>query len=187
MQRRCKAANWNLSMASISLVDIQAQWAYSEIVDSNFEHWYDNSPEVGDFRAKRRAGMPFADLSPLDRCNLAGYCREKRSFMLEYVVSITTFDLVVLRREDIAALRVASNIAEDGRFHPFKEFMDIPSANSGDFRNVVCDTATYQPPADPLTIGHYNQRSVLLDGYHRAAVFWKCGASTGSLQGYNRR
>jgi hypothetical protein len=38
--------------------------------------------------------------------------------------------------------------------------------------------------AASLTIGIANDYQVMLDGYHRAAIFWKIGPSNGKLLAY---
>jgi len=39
----------------------------------------------------------------------------------------------------------------------------------------------YRAPIDPLTVGRVNGQHFLLDGYHRAAIFWNYGPSDGNV------
>jgi putative DNA primase/helicase len=51
-------------------------------------------------------------------------------------------------------------------------------------RDVVELGGKYSFPADPLTIGRCYEHAILLDGYHRAALFWKFGPHNGNLKAY---
>jgi hypothetical protein len=93
---------------------------------------------------------------------------------------------VQVDKDVLATLLVPPMVSGDSqmRFFPFAEFMDIPSADSNDSRNVVFAPTGYQVPSDLLTIGRFYQHPVLLDGYHRAAAFWKFGPADGSVMAY---
>jgi len=45
----------------------------------------------------------------------------------------------------------------------------------------------YKAPTDPLTLGKIFNNPVLLDGYHRAALFWKYGPADGIIPAYMPR
>ena len=60
----------------------------------------------------------------------------------------------------------------------------MPSANPRAARKMVSDAATYQPSTDQLTVGRFYQHPVLLDGYHLAAAFRKCGPLDGLLSAF---
>jgi hypothetical protein len=62
--------------------------------------------------------------------------------------------------------------------------MSTKADDPGDSRNVVCDRTSYLPPSDPLTIGRFYQYPLLLDGYHRAAAFWKGGPTDGFVPAF---
>jgi hypothetical protein len=50
-----------------------------------------------------------------------------------------------------------------------------------DARNVTGD---YRPAAEAISIGRFGQHLVLLDGYHRAASFWKFASADASITAY---
>jgi hypothetical protein len=66
----------------ISLLDVQARWASTEILDSNFERLYDNAYDIDALRQKRRNGLPFDQLTPQDRYSLAFQCYSVRPLLL---------------------------------------------------------------------------------------------------------
>jgi len=176
-----------MKVQPIPLLDVLARWGYSEIVDSNFERCYDNAPDIEALRVRRRNRTQFGELSPAERYNLAFQCAGTRRNLLVYLVSLDAFRLVALTREQIGELIVPPNIWHPDsldRFVSFSDFMTKTRAQDPrDSRNVVCDAGLYRPPSDPLTIARCYQHSVLLDGYHRAAAFWKYAAG-GSLCAY---
>jgi hypothetical protein len=173
-------------MAIVSLSDVQARWAYSEIVDSNFQHFYDNAPMIDTLRSKRRSGESYWQLPHDERELLGSFCRRVRPNLMQYVASVAGFNEVSLSRHQLGVVQVPPNVLGtlDYGFPPFGEFMMIPASDVQDSRNIVCDPAKYRSPSDPLTIGQYNGKSVLIDGYHRAAAFWKCGVPGGSIPAY---
>src|SRR4051794_23812205 len=59
---------------TIPLLEVQARWAYSEIVDGTLAHSYDPLPNANELRSKRRAGISFDQLTPTEQYNLAFLC-----------------------------------------------------------------------------------------------------------------
>ena len=57
-----------------SLLDVQARWGYSEIVDAGPSHFYDNVFGIEMLRTKRREGVAFDRLTASDRHTLAYAC-----------------------------------------------------------------------------------------------------------------
>jgi hypothetical protein len=116
--------------------------------------------------------------------NLAFQYFMAKPYLMVYLTSIDTFELVNLGHDELATLLVPLIISGVLRFFRFEDCLETPSANPRAARNVVCDAATYQPPTDPLTIGRFYQHLMLLDGYHRAAAFLKGGPQDGFLSAF---
>jgi hypothetical protein len=58
----------------VSLLEVQARWACSEIIGSNFSRFYDGSSDIASLRAKRSSGFPFDGLTADERYSLAFQC-----------------------------------------------------------------------------------------------------------------
>lgn len=174
-------------LKNVPLLDVLARWGYSEIIDSNTEHCYDNGRDIKGLRAKRRSGVAFEDLSPEDRYNVAFQSGQVRNALVLFIIGAEIFDVIEIGRSTLAKLFVPPNVwypESQGQLAPFGYFMTTSSENPKDSRNVTLRGPSYQPPADPFTLGRYYERPVLLDGYHRAALFWKFGPSDGTLKVY---
>jgi hypothetical protein len=168
----------------IPLFEVQARWAYSEILSVNAGSWYDNGHEIQALRSKRSAAISFSSLSENEKYNLAFTCASVRTNLMVFFTGIEGFDLTQLTRADLRNLIVPSNVSGLPGICTFDTYIVTPTSAPGDARNVRGTATTYQPPTDPLTIGHCYQYRVLVDGYHRAAAFWKYGPITGSIEGY---
>jgi len=105
---------------------------------------------------------------------------------MPYVDSVRAFNLAALSRHQLGIVQVPPNVLGTLKygFPSFEEFMKIPAADERDSRNVACDPADYRSPSDPLTIGQFGAQHVLVDGYHRAVTFWKCGATADTIIAY---
>jgi hypothetical protein len=171
-----------------ALMDVQARWAYSEIVDSNFSTLYDNLPplllnkaQLDALRAKRRSGVPFEDVAPQDRYCLAFMCCCVRPNLMIFMAGIDHFHEGQLNKAAMGALLVPPMVSNVVKFMPFSEYIEIPCSESRDARNV---TGEYQASSDPLTVGRLYDTAILLDGYHRAASFWKFAPADASISAY---
>ena len=170
----------------ISKLEVQARWGYSEIVDGVFCDDYSQVVGIQELRAKRRKKVPFAELSAEDWASLALGCYDVRPCLLQpYFQGIVDFELVSLNRLQLGSLLVPPNVWErkDG-FYPFSYYIATQSSCSKDARSASRPIGGYREPAEPLTIGLHKGDPVLLDGYHRAALFWKYGPLEGTLQAY---
>ena len=67
---------------------------------------------------------------------------------------------------------------------PMPLYIDTPCSEPGDARNISPKPGGYHAPADPLTVGPFSNKLVLLDGYHRAALFWKFAPEGSSISAY---
>jgi len=176
-----------MSTTSIPLLDVLARWAYSEIVNSNFAHDYNNGRDIETLRTKRRNCTPFEELTPEERYNLAFQCACVKPNLIVFTTGTDVFDIVEINRNALAKLFVPPNVwwpTSQGQFFYFDRFMGTTSEDAADCRNVVLKEQSYQLPTDPLTIGRSYGHPILLDGYHRAAAFWKFGPAEGKLCAY---
>jgi hypothetical protein len=169
-----------------TLMDVQARWGYSEIVNSNFSALYDAQPflnkdQLDALRAKRQSGVPFTDLAGEDRYWLAFMCWSIRTNLMIFMAGIDRFRDEQLSKTALAALIVPPMVSNIREFMRFTEYIQTPCSEPGDARNV---TGGYRPSADPLTLGRLHNGLVLLDGYHRAAAFWRFAPESTSISAY---
>jgi hypothetical protein len=169
-----------------SLLDVQARWGYSEIADSNFSPLYGDSAAIVALRIKRRAGVPFDQLLPTERRELAHACAWVRQNLFVAFKGIEQFEVAPLVRAELGRLLVPPNVWRDsgGCFYPFSHYIATTTNETGDARLLGPPPNRYQSPIDPLTLGRFDGHLVLIDGYHRAALFWKYGPSDGAVAAY---
>lgn len=173
-------------LTDVSLLDVLGQWGYSEITSPNTRHHYDNCPGIDVLRARRQGGVAYEDLSPDERYHIALQSGSIRNALLVFTIGADLFDLIELDRPTIAKLIVPPNVwhpDSNGQFVPFEHFMTTSAVSANDSRNVTLQ-GSYSYPEDPLTAGRLYDHPVLLDGYHRAALFWKFGPQDGKLKAY---
>jgi hypothetical protein len=165
---------------------VQAQWGYSEIVDGTNPAWYDNGRDINSLRDKRRNGIPFDELSKDERYNIAFQCVCVRVNLMIYMVGIEAFNLVKLNRVKLGRLYVHPNVWRDsgGRFHLFSHYIGTKTDEPNDARTLVIDKADYRAPTEPIIVGRSYEYPMMIDGYHRAALFWKFGPAHGELLAY---
>jgi hypothetical protein len=134
-------------------------------------------------RSQRRSGLGFAELTAEDRKCLAFMCRCVRTSLLTFVARVDRFRERPLSKTDLATLlvpRVVSNLPD----MPFTLYIDRPCSEPGDARNVSPKPGGYHAPADPTNGWSVSNKLVLLDGYHRAASFWKFASEGSSISAY---
>jgi hypothetical protein len=177
-------------VTDITLMDVQARWGYSEIVDSNHSDLYDKQPfaplykdQLAAVRAKHRSGLLFEELISEDRYWLAFMCSSLRTNLMVFVTGVECFRETHLNKTIIAALVVPSMVS-NLPFMSFRDYIRTPCSDPKDARNVVPSVGSYRPPADPLTVGRLDNTTILLDGYHRAASFWKFAPENASISAY---
>jgi hypothetical protein len=165
----------------LSLIDVLARWAYSEILDARSSPYYNNLPGVAELRAKRRTGVPFKALPSSDRHQLASNCACVRGGLWMFLTDVEHFREERLTKSQIAPFLVPSNVSGLPMMR-FDDFMDTPSSGPDDPRS---EAAAYtKVPDDPLTLGRSGDDYVLLDGYHRAASFWRSAPHDVFILGY---
>jgi hypothetical protein len=166
----------------VPLIDVQARWAYSEIIDSVASHWYDNGHGIKELRTKQSTGVPFDRLSEEERYDLAFQGAQVRQPLFIYLIGTDLFDIVEINRNVLAKFLVPSNVWESaGRF---EQYMATTSEEPNDARNVALKQQSYKAPIDPVTIGRLYEYPILIDGFHRAALFWKFAPAGTNLFAY---
>jgi hypothetical protein len=110
--------------------DVQARWAYSEIVNSNFSAHYEQQPfaplykdQLDPLRAKRRANVPFEHLAPQDRYWLAFMCWSLRPNLMIFMTGIEVFYEADLHRSNVAALLVPPMVSNISRLMTFQDYI----------------------------------------------------------------
>ena len=157
-------------MTTISLLDVQARWAYSEIDSPNFARFYD----LPDLRAKRNSGVAFEDLTADERYSLAFQCANVRMPLMHYFTGITTFEEIPLAREELRQLHVPPVVwGGTNLTMTFWDYIKSKSDVPSDPRNMVASPSGYNRPTDPITIGRAFAGWFLIDGYRRAVSFWR--------------
>lgn len=176
-------------MPTVSVPEVMAEWAYSEIIDSKSSSLYNEkmcANILAPLLAKRAASVPFSQVSLAERYELARGCYHVRPFILAYLIGVTQFDIVDIGRNELAGLLVPPNAAADlaGRFVPFQQYIGVLSNDPVDARYNSPLPANWRPPSTPLTMGLFYQHRVLIDGFHRAAMFWRVNPNGGLLKAY---
>jgi hypothetical protein len=156
---------------SMTRLNVWARWGYSEITSPRFSRFYD-APELS---KKRSAGLPFEGLTSQERYKLALQCSRVRRPFAQYFVGVKFFREIPLAIIDVGSLLVPAIVWSEsgGAVVRFKEYMQTKTDSPDDARNVVPNAAGYIRPCDPVTVGWANGHRFIVDGYHRAAEFWK--------------
>jgi hypothetical protein len=169
----------------VSLFDVQAHWGWTEISGTHSE-WYRDSSNIEELRRKRKDGMSFKELSADEKYLLAFRCAGLRMLLMTFMTGIQEFDLIQLDRSTLGKLWVPPNVWRGslGTWHQFSRYINTPTEEGKDARKLVIDPEEYQPPQDPIIIGRSFDWLVMIDGYHRAALFWKFAPANGTIPAY---
>ncbi len=168
----------------VPLIDVQARWAYSEIIDSVAPHRYNNGHGIEELRTKRSTRVPFDRLSEEERYNLAFQGAHVRQPLFIYLIGTHLFEIVEINRNVLAKFLVPPIVSRIANCVPFKEYIATTSEDLDDARNVPLKQQSYEAPIDPVTIGRLYEYPVLIDGFHRAALFWKFAPAGSNLFAY---
>jgi hypothetical protein len=169
---------------SIPLIEVQARWAYSEIIDSLASHWYDNGHGIKELRTKRSTAVPFDRLSEEERYNLAFQGAQVRQSLFIYLIGTDPFDIVEINRNMLAKFLVPPIVSKIENYVPFEQYIATTSEDLDDARNVTLKRQSYELPIDPVAVGRLYEYPVLIDGFHRAALFWKFAPVGSNLFAY---
>jgi hypothetical protein len=89
-----------------------------------------------------------------------------------------------LNRTQIAKFLVPQMVSGSGDLMLFESFVNTTASSPKDARNVLPPSNGYQAPSDPLTVGVLFGSPVLLDGYHRAVLFWRFANQDALINSY---
>lgn len=165
-------------MTEFSSAEVLARWAYSEINDGTLAGGYDRMDGVNALRERHRSGISIEELSDGERYCLAYMCICARPVPWFYYMSpIRSFRVCLVGKAELAEFFVMPQVAYEelkGQKEPFKVFVGRPRPPSPkDCRNVEQPTNGYRDPETPLVLGVCGGEPILIDGYHRAVMFWK--------------
>jgi hypothetical protein len=168
---------------TVSVVDVLAEWGYSEVIDGIYAS---NYQVYGYLKTKRSQSVLFSELSRPERYELARACFNVRPSILIHLIGNTSFEPVNLTREELAKTFVPPHAAADleGNYTPFEQYMNTHSDDPSDARYNRPVPQPWLIPETPLTFGYIYQHRVLLDGFHRAANFWRSNPAVGILRAY---
>src|SRR4051812_38766139 len=148
-----------MTMQGIPLLEVQARWGYSELIDSPASRHYTGLDHLVE---KRSGGISFAELSEAEQYELAFGTARVRTTLFAFFTGAVSFDIVEIGRPKLATMFVPPNVwypESDGRFVRFEEYMSTTSADADDPRNVSPKGSSYEFPPSP---SHSDARSVIL-------------------------
>ncbi|WP_156929192.1 hypothetical protein [Bradyrhizobium sp. th.b2] len=173
-----------MRLQNVPLLEVQARWGYSELTDSPAARHYS---DLGHLVAKRSSGTSFELLSEAEQYELAFGTACARPVLLAFLTGVISFDIVRVGRARLGSMLVPPNVwypESEGRFVSFEEYMRTTGVKLDDPRSVLPKGPSYEFPTDPITFGRSFSFPILIDGFHRAARFWKYGPSDGKLLAY---
>ena len=169
----------------VSLFDVQAHWGWTEISGTHSER-YGKSWNIEELRGKRKDGTSFKELSADEKYLLAYTCAGVRMPLMTFMTGIQVFDLVQLDRSTLGRLWVPPNVWRDslGTWYQFSRYVRTPTEEEKDARSVIIDPENYQPAQEPIIVGRAFDWPVMIDGYHRATLFWKFAPNNSMIPAY---
>src|SRR5437868_3729337 len=99
----------------VSLMDVQARWVYSEILEGTLAKFYDGGLNTDALRERRKAGLPFDDLTADERYTLAFQGAHVRQTLFVFFTGIEHFDLLQLTQEQLGKLIVPPDVWLDSQ------------------------------------------------------------------------
>jgi hypothetical protein len=169
----------------VSLFEVQAHWGWTELTGSHSQ-LHGNSSNIEELRRKRKDGTSFKELSADDKYLLAFRCAGLRMQLMTFMTGIQEFDLIQLDRTTLGKLWVPPNVWRDslGTWHQFSRYIRTPTEEENDYRKLVIDPNEYQLPQDPIIVARSFNWPVMIDGYHRAVLFWRFAPANGTILAY---
>jgi hypothetical protein len=172
-------------MPKIPADDVYAQWAYSELNSLEQGALYVG---VDDLRTKAADNVPFTELSPQERAFLLRQWREVRAFdgsiFAAELANVKTFQLEYWTKAQLGSAYILQHflqwLAPDHKFleTTLKDWIeaepsDVLSAHHPLRTPSTGVSFTQEAPVTAARLPQLVDRFLLLDGYHRAAHFWK--------------
>jgi hypothetical protein len=167
-----------------------AMWAYSELLSA---HPYHGS-ELKPLREKLARGVLFHELDIVERALLLRKWHEVRGVpaYTKRLHGVAAFQLTRWTKEQLGAAYVMTSFAQQVSRNPlvervtFRRWIETEPFNRPPQGNARYAAEGLTPAiADSgATVGRWRGRTYLLDGYHRAVLFWKTQPSDATLGVY---
>src|SRR5262245_7492163 len=154
---------------------VRARWAYSELLSPTQGESYHQQGIPGALKSKKVSGLPFDELEAQEQELLAqAWCKVRGAeVFVQALANISAFHLTYWSKEQLAAAYVIPMFAHEATLDPwkpvtFEQWLETESKVSLHPHHAREATDAY----------------MLLDGYHRAARFWKEAKSAATLAVY---
>jgi hypothetical protein len=156
----------------VSIRDVRARWAYTEIVQSHSSSYYDRIPGINALRDRRTNSAPFDELSESERNSLSSACEDVREFFTQYLKNVRAYLVEQWKTGQLLRVRVPPAVAREYPDYPaLADFIFTPCGDGADPRNAHEETTFRNSGNDSLTLGFHNSDYVLGDGFHRCKQF----------------
>jgi hypothetical protein len=182
MQTTVSTLSTEGTAVTISLHEMKARWVCTEIRSERTSRFYQD-PQMPVLQARLR-NLVFADVATQDRDTLAEMWEEARGrYLYMYLEDVTGFVLKYWPATQLGKVSAMSQMdpAGKGRFFPILEYAKSPRPAGPDAEHdprVVADNSVLSGKdfraGDPVTVGLYSGRQVLIDGYGRGVRFMQC-------------
>ncbi len=169
---------------TVSLKEMKARWAFSEIRSPRLAADYHLDPRVPPLSA-RIGTATFESLSAADIDALVDIFETFRgNYLKHYLAGVRAFMVEEWSADQLARIYVMSEVDSTGagRFQTFSEYAVAPRPTGPAARldprvaaGSVPSSMTV-PTADPLVVGKYKDFQVLIDGYFRGLIFMRSAA-----------
>jgi hypothetical protein len=113
----------------ISVRDVMARWAYSEMVGAHFSPLYSTDPCVDAIKGKRSAGILFDQLSDMERNILFAEWSRVRSFFAQFLEGVRGYRIEQWHRHQLALARVTPGVDPKYRDYPLLSLFFLTSAD----------------------------------------------------------
>jgi hypothetical protein len=175
---------------AIPLDYVCARWAYTELLST---HPYHGS-ELKPLREKLARGVLFDELDTAERTLLLRKWHEVHGVpaVIKRLRGVSRFQLTVWTKEQLGGSYVMTRFAQQVSRNPlidrvtFKRWIETEPSNRPP-EGHAWYAADGPAPAiihPAATIGWWEDRAYVLDGYHRAVRFWKTQPSDATFKVY---
>ena len=171
---------------TVSLKEMKARWAFSEIRSPRLSADYHLDPRVPPLSA-RMGTAAYEFLSEEDTEALVGIFETFRgNYLQHYWADVRVFVVEVWSADRLGQVYVMSEADPTGagRFQLFSAYAVAPRSTGPAARldpRVAADSVPLSMAlrtSDPLVVGQYKDFRVLIDGYFRGLIFMRSAAPT---------
>jgi hypothetical protein len=166
----------------VSVRDVLARWAYTEILHAHSSAFYDGLPGIANLRQQRRRATAFEGLSESERNHLSQASCIVRRFFARYLRDVRAYRLERWKKDELLKVRVPEVMASN---HPLlADYIFTACQDVDDARNAHKEANFPSSSEDPLTLGLLNSEYVLGDGFHRCNRYLVCGGADETIPVY---